>query len=337
MDLLSGIENAEKSGWEGVEHVPGDVEHAGASAWNDAVAAAKQAGRQLSDPNSLTSQLGHTALDTIGMVPVAGSVAEAANAGWYAAQGDPIDAALSGASAIPVVGDAADAVRLSKDGIGIARDGETVAHDAHGAEKMVKDAGEGEAAGPQRSATKPLDPVRPGGGGGEAGGPPKVSDSADGEYPIGLAFRSDLPRHLAGPDGFRSDGTLNGTHNLDNAKAALESRGAYQVPVLEKGKPGYTITPTGTDGILELRYQVRNPTSRILKHDAKTVYDPAVHSDQSMLRLAQQAGAKAFSRHKADPSKTVFHVTQDGIKFQAYVRVDSQTGATYVANVHPVR
>jgi len=75
----------------------------------------------------------------------------------------------------------------------------------------------------------------------------------------------------------------------------------------------------------------------MLKHDTKTVYDPTVRSDQSMLRSAQKAGEQAFSRYKADPSKTVFHVTQDAIKFQAYIRVDRQTGATYVANVHPVR
>jgi len=337
MDLLSGIENAAKSGWDSVKHTPGDIERAGESAWNDAVAAAKQAGRQLSDPNSLTSQLGHTALDTIGMIPVAGSVAEATNAGWYAAQGDPVDAALSGASAIPVVGDASDAVQLTKDGIDIAREADAIARDANGAEKVAKDAGEAEAVRPDTSATKPPDSVRPGRGGGDADGPPKGADSPDGEYPIGLAYRSDLPRHLAGPDGFRPDGKLNGTHNLDNAKAALESRGAYQVPVLEKGKPGYTVTPTGIDGILELRYQVRNPTSRILKHDLKTVYDPAVHSDQSILQSALKAGEEAFRRYKSNPSMRRFDVHQGGIKFRAHINFDNRTGAPYVGSVRPTK
>ena len=337
MGLLSGIENDVKSDWESVKHAAGDVDHAGESAWNDAVAAAKQAGRPLSDPNSLTSQLGHTALDTIGMVPVAGSVAEAANAGWYAAQGDPIDAALSGASAIPVVGDATDAARLTKDGIGIAREADTIARDANGAEKIAKDGGEGEAARPQGSATKPPDPVRPGGRGGDAGGPPKGADNPDGEYPIGLAYRLDLPRHLAGSDGSFSRGALQGTHNLDNAKAALESRGAYQVPVLEKGKPGYTITPTGTDGILELRYQVRTRTTGRIKQHSKTVYDPAVHSDQSILQSALKAGEQGYIQHKAAPSLTRFEVKQDGINFRVHIKVDKRTGAAYVANVHPIR
>jgi len=336
MDLLSGIENDVKSDWESGKRAAGDLEHAGESAWNDAVAAAKQAGRQLSDPNSLTSQLGHTALDTIGMVPVAGSVAEAANAGWYAAQGDPIDAALSGASAIPVVGDPADAARLTKDGIDIARDGETVAHDAHGAEKIVKDAGEGEAARPQGPATKPPDAGRPGGGGGDAGGPPSVSDGADGEYPIGLAYGRDLRQHLAGTNRSISRGALQGTHNLDNAKSALESRGAYQVRALENNKPGYTLTPTDTDGLWELHYQIPTRTTGRIKEHSKTVYDPAVHSDQSMLQWALKAGEEAFRRYKADPSKTVFDVKQDGMMFRAYIKIHRPTGAPYVANVHPI-
>jgi len=337
MGLLSGIENDVKTAWESVNHTAGDVEHLGEAAWNDAVAAAKQAGRQLSDPNSLTSQLGHTALDTIGMVPVVGSVAEAANAGWYAAQGDGPDAALSGAAAIPVVGDTADAARLTEDGIGIVRDGETIAHDVQGAEKVAKDAGEGEATRANGSVAEPPDPVRAGGGGGDAGGPPNAPESSDSAYPTGLAYRRDFPQHLAGPDGFRSDGKLYGTHNLDNARSALESRGAYQVPALEKGRPGYTVTPTSADGILELRYQVRSPTSRILKHDAKTVYDPAVRSDQSMLQSALKAGEEAFRRYKAGPSKTAFDVNQDGIKFRAHINFHGHAGAPYVGNVRPIR
>ncbi len=337
MGLLSGIENVAKSGWDSVKHAPGDIEHAGGSAWNDAVAAAKQTGRQLADPNSLTSQLGHTALDTIGMVPVVGGVAEGVNAGWYAAQGDPADAALSGAAAIPVVGDAADAARLTKDGVGLARDTETIARDVHGAETAAKDASAGEAAPPGTSVTRPPDPVRAGGGGGHAGGPPEAPNSPDGAYPMGLAYRRDFPRHLAGPDGFTSSGKLNGTHNLHTAAAALESRGSHQVSVLEKGEPGYTVTPTGTDGISELRYQVRNPTSRILKHDAKTVYDPVVHSDQSMLRSALKAGEEAFKQYKADPSSTRFDVMQDGIKFRTYINVDGRTGAPYVGSVRPLK
>ncbi len=146
MGMPSSIENVAKSGWDDVKQAAGDVDRPSESAWSQAVAEATRAGRQLSDPNSLMSQLGHTALDTVGMVPVVGSVAEGMNAGWYAAQGDYADAALSAAAAIPVAGDAADAARLTRDGIGLARDGETVAQDVRGAETISKDARAVEAA-----------------------------------------------------------------------------------------------------------------------------------------------------------------------------------------------
>jgi len=337
MGLPSSVENDATIGWESVNHAAGDVEHASETAWNAAVAAAKQAGRHVSDPNSLTSQVGHTVLDAIGMVPVVGSVAEAVNAGWYAAQGDYADAALSGASAIPVVGDTADAARLTKDGIGIVRNGETIPHDVDGVEKIAKDEAERDAARPNASAAQPPDPVRAGGGGDDAGGPPKAPDGPEDAYPIGLAYRRDLPQHLAGPNGVTSRGRLNGTHNLDNATSVLESRGAYRVQTLEKGKPGYTVTPTGTEGIWELHYQVRSRTTGRIKENSKTVYDPAVHSDQSMLQSVLKAGETAFRQYKADPATTSFDVIQDGISFRAGINFDRHTGAPYVGNVYPIR
>jgi len=57
------------------------------------------------------SDLGHMALDAVGMVPVVGAVADVANSVWYAAEGDWGNAALSLAGAIPVIGDAAVAAK----------------------------------------------------------------------------------------------------------------------------------------------------------------------------------------------------------------------------------
>jgi len=51
------------------------------------------------------SEIGHTVLNVAGMVPVIGAPADVVNAGWYAAQGDWANAALSAATAIPGVGD----------------------------------------------------------------------------------------------------------------------------------------------------------------------------------------------------------------------------------------
>lgn len=58
------------------------------------------------------SDMGHTALDVAGMVPVIGEAADIANAGWYAIEGDYMNAALSAAGAIPLCGSAVTACKL---------------------------------------------------------------------------------------------------------------------------------------------------------------------------------------------------------------------------------
>jgi len=92
--------------------------------------------------NMSPSELGHTALDVIGMVPVVGTVANLANAGWYAAQGDWTNAAWSAAAAIPIEGEVADAAKLGKDAIEIAKDGakaERIVKDGKEIEQVAKD------------------------------------------------------------------------------------------------------------------------------------------------------------------------------------------------------
>lgn len=58
------------------------------------------------------SDIGHAALDVAGFIPVVGALADLANAGWYAAEGDYTNAAFSAASAVPGVGDAAAAAKI---------------------------------------------------------------------------------------------------------------------------------------------------------------------------------------------------------------------------------
>jgi RHS repeat-associated protein len=60
------------------------------------------------------SDIGHAALDVVGLIPVVGEVADVANGIWYAAEGNYVDAALSFASAIPVAGYGATAVKAGK-------------------------------------------------------------------------------------------------------------------------------------------------------------------------------------------------------------------------------
>ena len=153
-----------KSDWDTANHAASDVAHAGEAAWHDTVTAATWTGRQLANPNSIVSQLGHTALDAVGEVPIVGSVSEGVNAVWYGAQGDYLDAGLSATAAIPGVGEGVDAMRLTKDG-------ETVVRDVHDGETVAKDARAGEAALTDASETRLPEPAHTGGGGGGAGGP----------------------------------------------------------------------------------------------------------------------------------------------------------------------
>ena len=167
--ILSSLEDAggaivhtAESGWHDVTHAADDVKNKASDAFHSVLGAAKDAAQSLADPNSLTSKIGHTVLDGVGMVPIVGSVSEAINAGWYAAQGDAPDAAMAAASAIPVGGDFADAARLGKDGVELIHDGAdavraektaaTVADDLHTGEAATRDAGAAARTGP--SVTK---------------------------------------------------------------------------------------------------------------------------------------------------------------------------------------
>lgn len=63
------------------------------------------------------------------MIPVVGAAADAANGIWYAASGDYVDAGISLAAAIPVVGDAALGAKYAIKGAKNAEEGLTAAKD----------------------------------------------------------------------------------------------------------------------------------------------------------------------------------------------------------------
>ncbi|MBA4861320.1 DNRLRE domain-containing protein [Streptomyces sp. PSKA54] len=60
------------------------------------------------------SDIGHAALDVVGLVPVVGEVADVANGLWYLAEGNYVDAALSMTSAIPLAGYGATAIKAGR-------------------------------------------------------------------------------------------------------------------------------------------------------------------------------------------------------------------------------
>ena len=151
----------------------------------------------------------------------------------------------------------------------------------------------------------------------------RVSNSEN-ALPEGLAYRTDLPEHLTGPDGFTKSGQLSGTHNLYNATAALDAKGAT-----------YTLKQTGTEGILELSYSYTKPTSGKIIAGSKTVYDPSKFSNQTLLNYSLSAGQKGWTQYLANPNFTSVDVTHGGINFRVYINVD-EYGNRYVGNVHPI-
>jgi RHS repeat-associated protein len=133
------------------------------------------------------SDIGHAALDVVGLVPVVGEVADLANAAWYAAEGNYADAALSAAGAIPFVGWGAAAAKGAKyayKGIDAARSGS----------KGVDEAADVAGATRKSDAPSGKDPEAPKGGSGSKGDggsgpakqpaqPPKQPDPAPPKAP----------------------------------------------------------------------------------------------------------------------------------------------------------
>lgn len=142
----------------------------------------------------------------------------------------------------------------------------------------------------------------------------------------GLAFRTDLPSHMIGPDGFTKSGQLSGTHNLTNATSSLDAVGAT-----------YTLKPTGTVGVYELPYTYTNPATGKVVSGSKTVYDPAVFSDQTMLNNAQQAGQQAWAQYLQNPTVKVIDGSVGGVNFRSYINIDKKNGNAFIGNVHPIK
>lgn len=102
--------------WDSATDFVGDGAKAAGDAFDDALDAAGDTAKAVGNAvsNASISDIGHTALDVAGMVPVIGEAADLANAGWYLAEGDKANAALSAAGAIPFAGNAATAAKWGK-------------------------------------------------------------------------------------------------------------------------------------------------------------------------------------------------------------------------------
>lgn len=118
---------------------------------------------------------------------------------------------------------------------------------------------------------------------------------------------------------------MDGTHNLENAIGSLESRNAK-----------FTLNQTETPGILDLDYIYAKESTGKLISGSKTVYDPAVFSDQKMLNYSLNAGKQGWEQYLVNPSQRIFDVTHEGVNFRIYINTDKY-GNDFIGNVHPIK
>jgi hypothetical protein len=142
----------------------------------------------------------------------------------------------------------------------------------------------------------------------------------------GISFNIEQPKHLATVDGFSQKNGISGGHNADAFYSAVKQNGVKIV----------SETPTGTNGITNVRYQVPalDRAGNVIGYKAevktKTIYDPKIFTDQKMLDLGQQAAMKGY-KEAMSSSKGIADATVNGITFRIYV--DKTTGT--VRNFHP--
>uniref|UniRef100_UPI001EF60BE9 CdiA family toxin C-terminal domain-containing protein n=1 Tax=Snodgrassella gandavensis TaxID=2946698 RepID=UPI001EF60BE9 len=142
----------------------------------------------------------------------------------------------------------------------------------------------------------------------------------------GISFNIEQPKHLATVDGFSQKNGISGGHNADAFYSAVKQNGVKIV----------SETPTGTNGITNVRYQVPalDRAGNVIGYKAevktKTIYDPKIFTDQKMLDLGQQVAMKGY-KEAMSSSKGIADATVNGITFRIYV--DKTTGT--VRNFHP--
>jgi hypothetical protein len=100
------------SGAQLIQQMPGSLGDATWESRNGSVASERSTGF-----GDWLKDNAHGVLDVAGFIPGVGAVADIANAGLYAAEGDYANAALSAAAAVPGIGDAAAAAKLANRGV----------------------------------------------------------------------------------------------------------------------------------------------------------------------------------------------------------------------------
>ncbi|WP_207627458.1 CdiA family toxin C-terminal domain-containing protein, partial [Photorhabdus tasmaniensis] len=144
--------------------------------------------------------------------------------------------------------------------------------------------------------------------------------------PEGISFQINQPKHLATVDGFTQSKGISGAHNADAFNEAIKQ---YNVKIVSE-------TPTGVNGIIEIKYQIpaKDRAGNIIgyksKPETKTIYDPKIFTDQKILELGQQAAASGY-KQAMSKGLQAYDAKAGGVTFRVYI--DKKTGG--VSNFHP--
>ncbi|BCJ52199.1 hypothetical protein Asp14428_36740 [Actinoplanes sp. NBRC 14428] len=210
------------------------------------------------DPTGLWwgwSNVGHLALDVVGLVPVVGEVADVANGIWYAAEGNYVDSALSFASAIPVAGYGATAAKGARyadeaiDAVDVVVDTAKTANKAEDAAK-VADNVVPPAAPKAATPPKPAPPAKPKDA--PSGAKDTSPKKADGDNPSGGKAKDSCETNsfVPGTKVFLADGSAKPIEDLqvgDEVLATDPETGETAAKPVEA-----TILGTGLKDLVEI-------------------------------------------------------------------------------------
>ena len=144
------------------------------------------------------------------------------------------------------------------------------------------------------------------------------------KYPEGTNIREDLPNHLRNFDGINRSG-VRGTHNLDVFNQVVIDEGLEIVRKTEH---------SDIEGIYNIEYKIpkQDGSGKFRnKPQKKTLYDPAIHSDEKIVELGQRAAAQGMEQALSDGNRQ-FIENVEGIDF--LVSIDLNTKK--ITNTHPI-
>jgi len=67
-----------------------------------------------------------------------------------------------------------------------------------------------------------------------------------------------------------------------------------------------------------------------------TMYDPAILSDEVVMKHVQQAGRALWTQYLHNLNTKVAESVHGGINFRSYINFD-ENGNAYVSNAHPIK